>query len=99
MGRIITDSRGLLEQPKDPFWDASATRRELQNFAQIFSDNDEALTMRADTGHIVLNLICEKLGITKQEIDAYVQVKLAQLKAAKEAAAKQAEQATNGPNQ
>jgi len=86
---LITEPNGLIEQPHDPFWDGPATRRELQRFADIFSQNDELLTMRADTGHIVINLICEKLGITKAELESYVTRKRAEMKAGTQ---------SNGPN-
>lgn len=113
MGRTITDTRGLVTQPKDPYWDQPLSRREMQIAVNQLSENDMALTNMCDTTHIVLNFILEeKLGVKdRSELDAYVAKKLAQLeamRAAKEAFAKQKEaqdksepstqEDSNGPN-
>jgi len=80
MGRILTDSRGLIDQPKDPYWDSPLTRREMQIAVNQLSENDMALTNMCDTASIVLNFICEeKLNVKREELDAYVEKKKAEM--------------------
>lgn len=94
MGRILTDTRGLVTQPKDPYWDAPLTRREMQVAVNQLSENDMALTNMMDTMSIVLNFILEdKLGVKdRTELDKFVVRKKAELEALRTAAAHQAEQ-------
>lgn len=101
MSNLIVDpSASLIKEPKHPYWDAPVTRREAQLAINQMAENDQELTNRADTGHIILNLICEKLNITRGEIDAYVERKRAEILALREAAeerlkAQQAAEAAN----
>jgi hypothetical protein len=68
------------------------SRREAHRLFLKLASNDSELMGMADTAALLLNFICEKkLGITDRiEIDAYVEVKKAQL-AAQRAAMKDAE--------
>lgn len=95
MGRILTDTRGLVTQPKDPYWDSPLTRREMQVAVNQLSENDMALTNMMDTMSIVLNFILEdKLGVKdRTELDAFVARKKAELEALRAAAAHHAQQA------
>ena len=105
MGKIITDARGLISQPRDPYWDAPVSRREAQKAVNDLALNDQELTNRCDTLSIVLNFILEdKLGIKdRKELDAFVEKKkaeLAKIEAQMEAAQKaQAEAQQSQPVQ
>lgn len=78
MGQIITEASnmdsavGILNNPHNPYWDAAPTRREVMGLVSALGKNDEELSNRSDTSFLVMNLICEKLGVTRGEIDAYV---------------------------
>lgn len=91
MSNLIADpSAPLIREPKHPYWDAPLTRREGQLAINEMAENDQELSNRADTTHIVLNFICERLNITRGEIEAYVERKKAEIKAIREAEAKAA---------
>jgi len=81
MGRILTDTRGLINQPKDPYWDAPITRREIQMAVNDLALNDNELTNRTDTLSIVLNFILEDILHIKDRtrLDAYVERKKKEL--------------------
>jgi len=81
----ITDQSGLVQQPHDPYWDAPITRREVQLAVNDLCVNEAELMARGDTAHIVLNLLCEKLNITRGEIDVFVARKKEEMREAKEA--------------
>jgi hypothetical protein len=98
---LILDSTGLVKQPKDPYWDAPLTRREAQIAINQISENEMALTNRSDTTSIVLNYLCEKLNVTRAELDVFVEKKKAEAVALQEAqqrAAKAAEAANEQSN-
>ena len=100
MSSIITSENGLVSQPYDKYWDAPLTRREAQRAVDHLAENDTVLNMRADTSHIVINLICEKLNITKAEIETYVARKKAEMAMVQTARqAQEPEGTANGPNQ
>lgn len=89
--RIITDSSGLVKQPKDPYWDGAITRREVQMAVTQLAGNDQELFIQANTARLIMNLFAEKLGVTKGEIEAYVERKKAEInEIMKAAAAKEA---------
>lgn len=102
MGKIITDPSGLVSSPIDPSWHKPATRLEVQKFANILSETDEVLYTRSETAFIVINFLAEKLGVTKEELEAYVERKkaeAAEYKAKAEAKTKETEGAqASGPN-
>lgn len=85
MNKIITDARELVKQPHDPYWDAPITRREVQQAVNDIAQNENALSNMQDTCNIILNLVCQKLNITRPEIDAYVESLRGKLKPAEAA--------------
>jgi len=91
----ITKSSGLVNLPHDPYWDGPITRREVQMAVNDLCINEAELMARSDTAHIVLNFLCERIGTTRGEIDAYIEKKKAEIAALKEA---QAQESANGPN-
>lgn len=87
MSSLIIDPNDSPIQPAhDPYWDKPMTRREMRVFFLKLAANDSELMGMADTAALLINFICEKkLGITdRSEIDAYVEVKKAQLAAQRE---------------
>ena len=85
----------LVKRPPDAYWDASPTRHEVMRLVNDLALNDNTLSNRSDTAHIVINLLCEKLGVTSGEIEVYVARKTAEVKALNEQAAKKAEDEAN----
>jgi hypothetical protein len=81
MGRIITDANSPIKPAFDPYWDAPLTRREAQQAINDMAMNDNVLSNRADTAHVVINLLCEKAGVTPGELEVYVQRKTEEIKA------------------
>lgn len=63
---------GLLEPPHDAYWDAPITRREVQEAVNQLSENDRVLSLQNDTSNLVLNYLCEKANIKREELDAWV---------------------------
>lgn len=101
MSSLILDSSGLVKQPKDPYWDAPLTRREAQKAINDIAMNEMELTNRSDTTSIVLNFLCDKLNVTRAELDIYVEKKKVEALALKEKmdqAAKAAEAASEQSN-
>ena len=97
MSKVITDARGLVSQPKDPYWDVPVTRREIQKAVNDLATNDMELSNRCDTTAIVLNFVLEDVLHIKdrKRLDAFVERKkkeVAELQAAAEAAAEAAKQ-------
>jgi hypothetical protein len=77
----------LVEQPYDKFWDGSPTRRELQKAFQKMGSNDAEIMTMIDTNCLVVNYLCEKLGVTREDLEVYVAKQkeaLAELKARRE---------------
>jgi hypothetical protein len=52
--------------------------------------NDSELFSMVDTQALVGNFLCEKLGVTRGELDAYVEKKAAEVQALNEAKAQEA---------
>lgn len=69
---------GLVQPAHDPYWDAPVTRREAQGAINDLAVNDKNLAMQNDTTNIVVNFLCERLNITRAEIDAWVEKKKAE---------------------
>lgn len=95
----ISDPNGLVQQPHDPYWDAPITRREVQLAVNDLCVNEAELMARCDTSYIVMNFVCEKLGIKREELDEYVakkKVALAQQKAIQDAIVTKELEAQNG---
>jgi hypothetical protein len=85
MSNLILDpnDKPLINPAHDKFLDAPMTRREAQKAFDHFSYHMDQLYATGDTQHIVLNLIGEKLNITKGEILAYVEKKRQEIEVAK----------------
>ena|ERR1700674_4730116 len=83
MSNLIVDSP--IQQPYDKYWDSSPTRRELQKAFNKLGNNDSDLMAMVDTNCLVVNFLCEKLGVTRGELDAYVAKAAAAVKAMQEA--------------
>lgn len=84
---ILNANDSPVQQPFDKYWDAPMTRREAHSLFVKLASNDSELMGMADTAALLLNFILEKkVGVTdRSEIDAYVEVKKAQLAAQREA--------------
>jgi len=65
--------------------DGAPTRRELQRAFNKMGTNDSELMLMVDNLNLVVNLLCEKLNVTKGEIDVYVEKKAAEVNAFVEA--------------
>ena len=79
MSQILTGSE-LVEKPYDKFWDEPPTRREMQKVFNKLGQNDAELMGMADTASILLNYLCEKLGVKREDVEAYVLQKTEELK-------------------
>jgi hypothetical protein len=85
MGQIITEASnldsavGILNNPHNKYWDTPPTRREVMGLVSALGKNDEELSNRSDTVFMVVNLLAEKLGVTRGEIDAYVAQKASEV--------------------
>jgi len=67
----LSPKDGLMNVPHDPYWDVPISRREVQEAVNQLAQNDAALAAQNDTSNIVLNYLCEKIGIERKEIDAW----------------------------
>ena len=65
--------------------DGHPTRRELQKAFNKLGNNDSDLMAMVDTNCLVVNFLCEKLGVTRGELDAYVSRKAEEVKTMQEA--------------
>lgn len=94
---ILGPNDSPIQRPKDPYWDAPITRYEVQKAVNALALNDNELTNRSDTVFIVVNFLCEKLGVTPGELEVYRDKKKAEatalLEAQMAAAAKAKDQA------
>lgn len=81
MGQIITPGSGehLIDPAFDKFLDGHPTRRELQLTIRKIGISMTQLYEALDTQALVGNFLCEKLGVTRGEIDAYVTKKAAEV--------------------
>jgi hypothetical protein len=80
----------LITPAHDRFLDGHPTRRELQKAFNKMGENDSNLFAAIDTQALVGNFLCEKLGVTRGELDAYVSRKAEEVKALNEAKAQEA---------
>lgn len=71
MSSLITNSE-LVSQPYDKYWDGQPTRRELQKAFNKLGSNDAELMAMVDTNCLVVNYLCEKLGVTREDLEVYV---------------------------
>ena len=86
MGKIVSASEGLIDPAFDKFLDGHPTRRELQAAFNKMGHNDSELFAMVDTQALVGNFLCDKLGVTRDEIAAYIAKKAEELKALRAAA-------------
>lgn len=105
MGKLLdatgqaADASGLITRPYDKYWDGPITRAEVQRAVNQLATNDMVLMNMQDTACIVMNYIAEKLGVTRKELDDFVETKKAQLAVLREAtkAAQDAQAAVSQP--
>jgi len=96
VSNLIIDPNGAgLKHAHDPYWDAPITRREVQQAVNDISMNENALQNMCDTSNIVLNFLCEKMNVTRGELDAYVAKKKAEIEAFLEEQKKKAAEGEN----
>src|SRR5271157_6281663 len=82
MSNLIVDPNDSpVEQPFDKYWDKPMIRREAQVLFKKIGNNQTELYMALDTANIVTNFLCEKLNVTRGELDAYVEKKKAEAQA------------------
>jgi hypothetical protein len=93
MSKLITDPSALVQSPPDEFWDKPVSRRAFQAELNKIGRHLADLWAAADTAGIMLNFIMEKKLMGDQtpeqqrdEIEAYVEQKKAQLEALRVAA-------------
>ena len=72
LGAEQPTAEGFLQRPHDPYWDEPITRREVQEAVNQLAENDRVLSMQNDTTNIVMNFLCEKIGVKREEIDKWV---------------------------
>jgi hypothetical protein len=100
MGKIISsDMNGLLNPQHDPYWDASISRREVQEAINQLAINDKRLADQNDTSNLVLNFLCEKANFTREEIETWVEGKKAILAKIKAGHAKAVKAAAEAPSE
>lgn len=92
---IIPGSEPLIDPAYDKFLDGHPTRRELQETFARIGRNMTQFWEGLDTQALVGNFLCEKHGVTREEIDAYVEKKALEIKAQIEAQKKQGEATQN----
>lgn len=80
----------LVEVPFDKFWDNPPTRRELQKAFNKLGNNDSEIMSMVDTNCLVVNYLCEKLGVTREDLELYVAKQKEALSAMKAAKALEA---------
>ena len=80
----------LIIPAHDRFLDGTPTRREMQAAFNKMGNNDSELMLMIDNLNLVVNLLCEKAGVTKGEIEVYVAKKAAEMNALTEAKAQEA---------
>lgn len=81
MSVLVEDE--FVKHPYDKFWDEPPTRRELQKAFNKMGNNDSELFSAIDTQALVGNFLCEKLNVTRGELDAYVVKKAAEVEVLK----------------
>lgn len=86
----------LIDPAYDKFLDGHPTRRELQRTFNKVGGKLTEVFEGLDTQALVGNFLCERLGVTREEIAAYVQKKAAEVQAqAEEALAAATREAQN----
>ena len=86
----------LIDPAYDKFLDGHPTRRELQRTFNKVGGKLTEVFEGLDTQALVGNFLCERLGVTREEITAYVQKKAAEVQAqAEEALAAATREAQN----
>lgn len=99
MSKLIVNPADSPIQPAfDKYWDSPMTRREAKVLFNKLAFNDSELMGMADTAAIVINFLCEKLGIKKEDIQGYVNRKMDELKAMRDTMKAEAEAAERGEN-
>lgn len=92
MSSLIQDPNApLVREPYDQFWDGPPKRREMQAAFIKLGRNDADLMLMVDNLNLVVNYLCEKQGVTKEDLDKYVEEKKAQMEALRAAAVAQVE--------
>lgn len=82
---ILSSTDSPVAQPYDKYWDAPMTRREAHRLFMKLASNDNELMGMCDTAALVLNYICEKkLDVKREDLDAYVTIKSAEVAAMRE---------------
>jgi len=85
----------LITPAYDRHMDGAPTRREMQKAFNKMGTNDSELMLMVDNLNLVVNLLCEKLNVTKGEIEVYVTKKAKEMNAFVEAQTKAATEAAN----
>lgn len=102
VSKIITPGQNLIDPAYDQFLDGKPTRRELQATFQKIGTKMTELFQAVDTQALVANFLCERAGVTREEIEAYVAKKAKEVeaftKAALEAAKAEATKAAEEKN-
>jgi len=75
----------LITPAYDAYLDGSPSRRELQRAFNKMGNNDSELFLMLDNLNLVANCLCEKAGVTRGELDAFVEKKKAEMAAVVEA--------------
>jgi len=97
MSSILT-SDDLIQRPPDKFWDGHPTRKEMQGAFNKIGQNQAEIMGMLDTFDLVLNCVCEKLNITRGELDAFVAKKAEEVKAWRAAQETAQETSNEQPN-
>jgi hypothetical protein len=84
MSSLILDSNSPIQPAFDPYWDKPMSRREAHRLFMKLASNDNELTGMADTASILINFLCEKLEVKREDVDAYVARKHLELAAMRE---------------
>jgi hypothetical protein len=95
---LILDANSPIQPAFDPYWDKPMTRREAHVLFMKLASNDNELTGMADTASILLNFLCEKLEVKREDVDTYVARKHVELAAMREQMKKTAEATDAQPN-
>jgi hypothetical protein len=80
----------LIQPVFDKFWDTPPTRREMQKAFNKIGQNQDQMFGMIDTQALVGNFLCETLGVTRGQLDAYVAKKAAELEEQKKKAEEEA---------
>jgi hypothetical protein len=81
---ILSDNDSPIAQPYDKYWDGPMSRREAHRLFMKLAANDSELAAMCDTAALVVNFLCEKASITREEIQTFVDIKSSQVAAMRE---------------